>query len=467
MKLRTKIILTFGFIILLTGIFQSIYLYQQVKNIFQIYLEENQSGMVERLARSLESYYEMNGSWEGAGIFAESSIYGEGQRGPGMMRGRMGLSGMASASDFVVLDQNGSAVADTGGIPSDPDTGEYEGVRRELTANGRFAGTLVVHDAASKNLLGIEQQFMDSTNRSILLGSIGAILLAVAAGYIFAGVLTKPLNRLMSAAERIGKGETDHKVTVESRDEFQDLAGSFNDMSEALARNEEARRALVADVAHELRTPLAILSGRLESIQEGAIEADEKTILQMSDEVYRLSRLVQDLQQLTLAEAGKLTLNLEPVEPGTLIRNVVEHFKWAADEKGISLHFDEGNEIPLLNLDADRITQVVVNLVGNALRHTPEDGDVSISLYHTNKEVTIEVLDTGPGIEEELLPHIFERFYRTDSARTRNDGGTGLGLSIAKGFVEAHGGTLTVSSKKGKGTSFFAVLPLAHEKTAG
>ncbi len=464
MKLRTKIILIFGFIILLTGIFQSVYLQQQVRNIFQEYLQENRSGMIERLARSLESYYEQNGSWEGAGIFAEGSVSEEVQRGPGMMRGRMGLAGFSS--DFVLIDKNGNVVADTGGIPADPDTGEYAGIKRELMADGRFAGTLIIHDLASKNLLGIERQFMDSANRSILIGSIWAVLLAVAAGYFFASVLTRPLNRLMAAAERIGKGETE-KVTVGSQDEFEELAASFNDMTEALARNEEARRALVADVAHELRTPLAILSGRLESIQEGAIEADDKTILQMSDEVYRLSRLVRDLQQLSLAEAGKLPLKLETIEPARLIGNVVEHFTLTAEEKGISLHFDEGQGIPKLDLDPDRITQVAVNLIGNALRHTPAGGKVSIILSQSDTEVTLEVRDTGTGIEEERLPRIFERFYRTDPARSRNDGGTGLGLAIAKGFMEAHGGTLTAASKKGRGTSFFAVFPLNNNNKDG
>ncbi len=245
-----------------------------------------------------------------------------------------------------------------------------------------------------------------------------------------------------------------------SKDEWRELGEAFNEMAGQLAKNEEVRQALVADVAHELRTPLTILQGELESIQEGVTQPNEEVILKLTDEVYRLKRLVNDLQQLSLAEAGKLPLHKQPVQIKELIQRISENFHWLADEKQITLRYDGIPEDVWIELDRDRITQVVVNLVGNALRHTPQHGLVAITGYEEDDCFIFRVSDNGPGIPKDVLPFIFERFYKRDPSRSRSESGTGLGLSIAKGYVEAHGGSITVASEINKGTTFTVILPI-------
>lgn len=264
----------------------------------------------------------------------------------------------------------------------------------------------------------------------------------------------------MRGIKQLGRGEQAEHVHITSRDEFQELGEAFNEMSGQLVRNEEIRKSLVADVAHELRTPLTILQGKLETIQEGAVEPSEEVILELTDEVYRLNRLVKDLQQLSLAEAGKLPLQKEPVVMKSFINKVCSNLEWLAQEREITLNCDLIPENYELLIDTDRMTQVLVNLIGNALRHTPAGGRVSITAEKQGDFFLIHVADTGAGIPEDALPFIFDRFYKRDPSRTRKDSGTGLGLSIAKGFVEAHGGSISVSSETNKGTIFTISLPL-------
>jgi len=196
----------------------------------------------------------------------------------------------------------------------------------------------------------------------------------------------------------------------------------------------------------------------LESIQEGAIKPTEEVVLELTDEVYRLKRLVSDLQQLSLAEAGKLPLNKQPVPIKQFIDRICSNLQWLATEKEISLRYDKIPNHFCLQIDADRMTQVMVNLIGNALRHTPEQGIVEISAQDTEDSLLFKISDNGPGIPEDALPFIFDRFYKRDPSRSRTEGGTGLGLSIAKGFVKAHGGSIAVESELNKGTIFTITL---------
>jgi len=201
------------------------------------------------------------------------------------------------------------------------------------------------------------------------------------------------------------------------------------------------------------------LRGRLELIQEGTIEGNQEEIIRLNDEVLRLTRLVNDLQQLTLAEAGKLTLYKKEVNLKELVNRVIDNFNWLAEEKGIDIVLDSDNDVKV-DIDYDRVTQVIINILGNSLRHTPDNGKVRIDVTMNNKDAIIKIKDNGPGIDEEHLPYIFERFYRTDASRSRDQGGTGLGLAIAKGYIESHKGNIAVESKKGEGTTFIISLPL-------
>ncbi len=371
------------------------------------------------------------------------------------MRGMgQGINMVLSNADLILFDQHGIVIGDTSGTRIGLSE-DLTGKTQDIIVAGEKIGTLVLYQ---KSLQNLEKEFLHSANIAVMISSMIASIVAVLIALWIAKKITIPLKSLVKGAKRTADGKPWETVSIKTKDEFHELGEAFNDMAQKLAKNEEVRQTLVADVAHELRTPLSILLGKLESIQEGAIEPSEAVVLELTDEVYRLNRLVSDLQQLSLAEAGELPLHLKPVNLAELIEQVCGNLKWIADEKNISLIYERIPEHYLLALDSDRITQVIVNLVGNALRHTPEAGIVEVSLQEEEDAVYLKVSDNGPGIPEDALPFIFDRFYKNDPSRSRSSGGTGLGLSIAKGFVEAHGGTLTVSSEINQGTVFTVSL---------
>jgi two-component system sensor histidine kinase BaeS len=453
-KLQTKLILAFISIVLLMGISQSLFLQSKIENTFQGYLEKNNIGYMEKMKQNLELYYQETGSWSNVQekYFTNSYSTGHGM----MMRGmsaNMGIS-MANA-DLLLLDMQGTVIADTAntriGITDFPLSGKKE----DLIINGEKKGTLLLYQYELQNL---EKDFINSTNMAILISSLIGAFLSIVISVWIARKMTTPLKALIKGTKKIASSEKVEIVNIQTKDEFRELGEAFNEMSQMLAKNEEVRKALVADVAHELRTPLTILQGKLESIQEGAIQASEEVILEITDEVYRLKRLVNDLQQLSLAESGNLPLHIMPVNINQLVDKVGSHFQWLADEKEINLSYAKIPDDVLLNIDADRITQVIVNLVGNALRHTPEKGMVELIGEESGDSFILKVADNGPGIPPDDLPFIFDRFYKRDPSRSRTDGGTGLGLSIAKGYVEAHGGMIEVKSKVNKGTTFIIKL---------
>ncbi|MBB6444957.1 sensor histidine kinase [Bacillus benzoevorans] len=457
MKLQTKLISAFIVIILFIGISQALILENKIQSTFQNYLEQYNVGFMDRMKTRLELYYEETGSWENVQELYFSTSTGLMGQGNGMMRGMSG-NGMTMAlsnADLVLLDKNGMVIADTAGTRIGENNSGLSGKKQDIIIDGKRKGTLILYQKAWQNL---EKEFLRSANLAVMISSMIASIMAVLFAFWIAKRITIPLKSLVRGAKRTAEGGKWETVSINTKDEFHELGEAFNDMAQKLAKNEEVRQTLVADVAHELRTPLAILQGKLESIQEGAIESSEKVVLELTDEVYRLNRLVSDLQQLSLAEAGQLPLHLKPVHIKDLVERICSNLQWNADEKEITLLFDSIPADCLLELDPDRITQVIVNLVGNALRHAPEAGIVEVSLQKEADAIYLRVSDNGPGIPEDILPFIFDRFYKHDRSRSRNSGGTGLGLSIAKGFVEAHGGTLTVKSEINKGTVFTVSL---------
>ncbi len=456
MKLQTKLITAFIIIILFMGISQAFILQGKIQSTFQNYLKQYNVGFMDRMRENLEWHYAETGSWKNVQELYFSEQTGMMGRGNGMMRG-MGqeMNMVLSTADLILFDKKGIIIADTSAARIGEKSGGLSGKKQDIIVNGKKIGTLVLYEKALQNL---EKEFLRSANAAIMISSMIASVIAILFALWIAKKITIPLKSLVKGAQRTADGAPWEAVSIKTTDEFHELGEAFNDMSQKLAKNEEVRQTLVADVAHELRTPLSILQGKLESIQEGAIEANERTILELTDEVYRLSRLVSDLQQLSLAEAGQLPLHLKPVDLTDLIERVCSNLKWQADEKNITLIFDKIPEHCLLELDSDRITQVIVNLVGNALRHAPEAGIVEVSVQEEEDAVYLTVSDNGAGIPNDVLPFIFDRFYKNDLSRSRSSGGTGLGLSIAKGFVEAHGGTLTVRSEMNQGTIFTVSL---------
>lgn len=344
------------------------------------------------------------------------------------------------------------------------------GIRSLVRLKGETIGFLYYHDPAIDYMSRLRIGILDSTTFLLILGTLFLVVLSLLVAFGLAKWLTAPLRRLIPVIDRLGKGELGIQAPVTTRDEYGKVAKAFNDMSKQLKKAEEIRKNLVADVAHELRTPLTIIRGKLDYLQQSGRPIPPENLLSVQDELIRLTRLVEDLHQLTLAEAKKLPLERKPTHIPSLLQKVVDRIGPEAAKKGIQLSLAGFSEETTLLVDPNRMTQVFLNLLVNALRYTPSGGLIQISVVREERPeaeedmLRVSVADTGIGIEPEHLPHLFDRFYRSDQARARSRGGAGLGLAIAKEFVAAHGGTIDVESEPGRGTTFIVRLPYPKKR---
>lgn len=286
-------------------------------------------------------------------------------------------------------------------------------------------------------------------------------LLALGAALLVGGLLAyrfvRPIRQLTEVNRRYALGDRGARVHLHGNDELAELGASFNHLADQLSAEQQRQKQLLADIAHELRTPLTVMRGELEAMQDGLMEKSPENLGRLIEEIDLLTRLVQDLRLLTIADAGALELQRSPVSLDTLAQEVMAAFKTQAEAKGIRL---DPNTQPLtVQADRDRLTQVVYNLLENALRHTPQGGAITVSTRLEEEQGVLEVADTGPGIPQADLTHLFERFYRADKARSRETGGSGLGLAIAKALVEAHGGQIRAGNRPGGGAVFTVRLP--------
>lgn len=341
-------------------------------------------------------------------------------------------------------------------LPYGDGSGEGITVRSvPIRLDGDQVGALVVVYSGAP---GAQEGFAAFARSIISAGfALAVILLALAA--FFSGRISTPLRQLDAAARSMAAGNLQVRVQPGRVREVADLARSFNSMADTLDDADRQRRQLTADVAHELRTPLSIIKGRLEGVQDGVYRADAEQIEGLLDEVALLERLIEDLRLLALADAGQLALYPEPVGPLSLLQDARRSFAHQAQERGVELRVEAGSDLLELTADPQRIAQVLGNLVSNALRHTPAGGMVVLAARAQPGEVLFEVRDSGVGIAPEDLPHIFDRFYRADRSRTRTSGGAGLGLAIARRIVEAHGGRIWATSAPGQGAAVHFALP--------
>lgn len=273
---------------------------------------------------------------------------------------------------------------------------------------------------------------------------------------------TRRLNRLRNAVEQINLRDIAVHVPSEGTDAVAALAKSFNQMVDRLDAQERVRRQFFADLTHEIRHPIAILMGRLESIQDGVLPLDNEQVLLLHDVVIGLKRLVNDMNDLSLADIGELSLRPAPVDVVDLVDQLQGNMEPVAESLGITLSSDVVMDMPRVYADTDRLRQVLVNLLTNAFHHTPPGGHVELTVHHDTISAIFRVKDTGTGIDPSDIPHLFERFYRADKSRSRGQGGSGLGLSIVRSLVELHGGTIRVESYIGKGSQFTIVLPISR-----
>lgn len=315
---------------------------------------------------------------------------------------------------------------------------------------------------------GIYQSFRAAVSEALGWAVLAAVLAAVIASWFVSRQVVIPIQHMMQASQRIADGHYEERVPVpgniqkDELDELSQLALRFNQMAARLDQTETMRRQLIGDVAHELRTPLTMVKGTIEGLMDGVLPADDETYQQMHQEIDRLQRLVADLQELSRFESGAVPLNFHEVPVDRLVKKVADRLGRLYVDKGVTLKTILPGDIPAAWADEDRLVQVLVNLVGNALAYTPAGGEVAITASRQEKAVLLAVKDNGIGIPAEHLPHVFTRFYRVDKSRSRASGGSGIGLTIARSIVEAHGGRIWVESEgSGKGSTFYFTIPVA------
>jgi signal transduction histidine kinase len=310
--------------------------------------------------------------------------------------------------------------------------------------------------------------FMERLQRSLTWATLASVGLGILMAFVFARRLARPLEAISQGANRLARGELAVRIpTPKGNDEVAQLARNFNAMAESLERLEKERRAMIADIAHELRTPLTVMQGRLEAIQDGVIRLDEAEVARLHHQTRLLARLVEDLRTLSLVDAGRLALERQPLELRELLVSVAQSFRPRAETRQVRLELDLPHQPIPLSADPDRLAQVVGNLLTNALDHTPAHGRITIAAGKENGHAWFSVTDTGPGIPEEALPKIFDRFYRVEQSRNRQTGGTGLGLSIVRALVELHDGRVSAGNCPEGGAVFRVELPVAVKGAGG
>ena len=332
------------------------------------------------------------------------------------------------------------------------------------------------HLAAMAAMMGSDEalaadlfdNFRAAVTEAMALATVAAFLAAIIVSLFVTRRVVSPVQEMMVASQRIADGHYDERVAMPASmsqdevDELSQLALSFNQMAATLEQTEAMRRELIGNVAHELRTPLSSIKGYMEGLIDGVLPAEATTFQQVFREADRLQRLVYDLQELSRVEAGAVELNVRPAPVSRAVETVTTRLGRQFEEKSVALEVDIPPDLPPVLVDEDRVVQVLLNLVGNALQYTPAGGRVCLRARPERGAVRVVVEDTGIGISAEHLPHIFTRFYRVDKSRSRAGGGSGIGLTIAKHLVEAHGSQIQAASDgPGKGSTFSFTLPIA------
>jgi signal transduction histidine kinase len=326
----------------------------------------------------------------------------------------------------------------------------------QIIVQGERVGTLVLDPNAPPP----GQRFAFGFLRPVLAVSILLGLFVLVIGWLLTRRVVTPLAEVIAAAEQVADGNLATRVSVQGPQDLRALSDSFNQMADALESNDRERRAMLADIAHELRTPLSVLRGRLEGVMDGIYPADQEHIVPALEETYLLERLVDDLRLLTLAETRQLTFEKKEVNLNDLARRVLRLFQARANEEGIGLAIESSAPEATALLDPQRTEQVIGNLVSNALRYTPQGGRAWIEIQRSGDAIALSVNDNGPGVPEEQLPLIFDRFWRSDRSRARTSGGAGLGLAIAKQLIEGQGGRISAANLPGGGLSIQIRMPL-------
>ena len=401
------------------------------------------------LVNELSDYYAAHAGWAGVDATLRDFV-----------AARRGMNGRGPA--IMLADANGQLVYSTAAQARARLTGQERAAGVPIVAGGQTVGFLLVQPGAGGPMSPAGQQFLAQVNRSLLQAGLLAGALGLLLGVVVARGVAAPLNRLSVAARQIAQGTLEQRLPTRGAEEVADVARAFNEMAAALQQSEQLRRNMIADVSHELRTPLTVIQGNLRALLDDVYPLGKAEIATIYDESVLLGRLVNDLRQLAQAEAGQLALHIRPGDVAELVRGALVPFEASAAAQDVALLLELPAGLPAVVADADRVRQVIHNLVANALRYTPAGGTVTCAArLEEERSVVFEVRDTGAGIAAADLPHVFERFWRADRSRLREQGGSGLGLAIARQIVEAHGGRIGAESQPGQGSRFWFSLPVA------
>lgn len=510
-SLLLELLLAFALVISFGTAVDALVVNQATRGQFNRFVTASGQGWAQQVAPVLADYYARTGGWQGVdellrtpwlntamAIQTPASIQvastpeaaGTGARLRGMMGARMmgtrqtALDGMRHGETdigaslviddmwgwmglrLLLADAQGTVVADTDSALTGSTLLPTElAIGTPIKVNGQEVGVLLPVTAIA-DTPSAAADFLRAVNTATWLSSLAAAALASLLGLFLFRQIIAPVRAVTSAAQQIAAGSLEQRVPVSAHNEIGQLALTFNQMADTLARDQQLRRNMMADIAHELRTPLSVIQSNLEAILDGVLPADPQEIGLLHDETMLLTRLVADLRLLSLAEAGQLKLQCATTDLTNLIQHTLDHLRLQADVQQVTFVTELPPALPFVNVDADRIEQVLTNLLSNALRYTPTGNRITVRARTEASakpplSVVVEVVDTGEGIAATDLPYVFDRFYRADKSRNRASGGSGIGLALVKQLVEAHNGRVWVKSEPGMGATFAFSLPIA------
>ena len=463
--MRIRLILSFAIIVLVSIISMVFIARQNTASEVRAFMFRGGMTSSAELVEELQKYYQTQGSWQGveAVFLSNSSGFGRRSGGMGNNPGNPSMSGMM-AQRIRLADASGQVLLDSNDQILQPLTAEELEAAQTIRINLKTVGYLLIQGGMNYSH-NEETNLLNRLNRAAITAALIAGGVALLLALLLTYRLLQPVNALNQAAEKLGKGDLSQRVEVEGADELATLANTFNHMADSLQKAQKSRRDLTADIAHELRTPLAVQRANLEALQDGIYAPTPDNLASILEQNILLSRLVDDLRTLALAESGELPLEKSPTDLAPLIHRIVERFRPQAQHNQVELIIEHNSKNDfILALDPMRFEQILNNLLSNALRHTPSGGKIWITTQLLPDRLQLTIRDSGPGIPVDALPHIFERFYRADRSRSRAEGGTGIGLAIALNLAQLHGWDLNAGNAPEGGAQFNLVMPLPASK---
>lgn len=450
-SIKTKVILSYLAVAFITVLVVSAVIrLTSGQYLMNLVVEQQTAALSERV----KAYYENNGSLEGIFVYyLQNSRSQPGETIPDLMDDRFdyrdlrGVHGLVDTDGTALMPMLEFRIGQT--VP--------EQMMRNtvpVKVDGEVIAYILPDTKFQFQLSAEEQIFLRRTNLAIALAAVGGVLVALVMGYLLAGGLIKPIRRLTTASADLAKGNLAQQVPVTSQDELGQLTSTFNQMSTDLYKADQERKRLTADITHDLSTPLTVIAGYIEMLEEGSVQLTPERIDIIKTEIEHLRRLVGDMTTLTQVEAGGLDMQLNPIQSARLLEKIHSTYQPIASAKGVELTLEFQEGLPPILVDEGRMLQVLKNLLENALRYTPHGGVIRLSAGRQEGLVILSVADSGEGIDPEDLPYVFERFYRADKTRSTNSGKMGLGLAICKALVNAQGGEIMASSAgRGNGST--------------